>query len=401
MKKFLIWTQYYAPEIGAAAIRLHSVAKELVRQGYDVSVVTGMPNYPRGRIYPDYRRRFYCREEIDGIRIHRCWFYPAREVGLGRFLSYLSFIITTFPVFLLLSRKANWIMAEVPPPTVGFGACIALPFNGAKLIVNVSDLWPDWLLRSGLLKPGVVSRLLRLINSFVFSKTDFVNGVTRGIISDIKQNYGIPEEKLLFLPNGVDTELFRYRGPQIHNGKKLFVYAGNHGIYNWPVVIAQAAARLQGKRGDINFLLVGDGSQKREVVAFCREHNLTNVEFKAPVPIEEVASLYGQAYAAISTYKKGFHSRPAKIFPAMACGLPLVYSGEGEGAEIVKNANCGIVVSPEDPDELARAAEKLADDPEMAENLGNNGFNLVQKEYSWSSIVKSWLADLESRLISK
>lgn len=137
MKKFLIWTQYYVPEIGATAIRLHSVAKELVRQGYNVSVVTGLPNYPKGQIYPGYRGRFYCCEVVDGIRIHRCWFYPAREVGLGRFLSYLSFIITTFLVFLLLSRKANWIMAEVPPPTVGFGACIALPLSGAKLIVKL------------------------------------------------------------------------------------------------------------------------------------------------------------------------------------------------------------------------------------------------------------------------
>lgn len=397
MKKILIWTQYYVPEIGATAIRLHSVAKECVRQGCDVSVVTGMPNYPKGRIYPDYRGRFYLCEVIDGIRVHRCWFYPAKEVGVGRILGYLSFILTTFPAFLLLSRKANLIVAEVPPPTVGFGALMALPFSGAKLIVNVADLWPDWLLGSGLLKPGIVSRLLALVNSFVFSRADFVNGVTRGIINDIKQNYGIPDEKLLFLPNGVDTELFRRRGPQIHNGEKLFVYAGNHGIYNWPIVIAQAAARLRGKRDDIKFLLVGDGSQKRDVVSFCRKYDLTNVDFKAPVPIEEVASLYGRAYAAISTYKKGFHSRPAKIFPAMACGLPLVYSGEGEGAEIVRTANCGIVVPPEDPEELASAVEQLADNHEVAEHLGNNGFNLVQREYCWSSIVRKWLADLESK----
>ncbi|KYH32823.1 glycosyltransferase family 4 protein [Neomoorella mulderi] len=406
MKKFLIWTQYYVPEIGATAIRLHSVARELVRQGYHVCVVTGMPNYPKGQIYPAYRGKFYCCEQIDGVRVHRCWFHPAREVGLGRIFSYLYFIVSTFPVFILLARKVDLIIAEVPPPTVSFGARIALPFSGAKLIVNVSDLWPDWLLSSGLLKPGMVSRLLKLINSFTFSKADFVNGVTQGIINDIKQNYGIPEDKLLFLPNGVDTTLFSYQGPSIRKGgidegQKLFVYAGNHGIYNWPIVIAQAAARLQRRRNDIKFLLVGDGSQKREVVAFCLEHNLTNIEFKAPVPIEEVASLYGKAYAAISTYKKGFLSRPAKIFPAMACGLPLVYSGEGEGANIVKNAACGIVVPPEDPDELARAVERLADDYEMAKNLGNNGFNLVQREYSWSSIVKSWLADLEAKLISK
>lgn len=406
MKKFLIWTQYYVPEIGATAIRLHSVAKELIRQGYKVYVVTGMPNYPKGKIYSSHRGKFYCHEEVEGVRVYRCWFYPAREVGLRRIFSYLSFVITTFPVFMFLSRKVDFVIAEIPPPTISFAACIASSFTNASLIINAADLWPDWLIRSGLLKPGIVSRLLKLMNSFSFSKADVVNGVTQGIINDIKQNYSIPENKLLFLPNGVDTALFSYQGPNvlssgIGEGKKLFVYAGNHGIYNWPIVIAQTAARLQRRRHDIKFLLVGDGSQKRDVIAFCHKHNLTNIEFNAPMPIEEIAKIYGKAYAAISTYKKGFLSRPAKIFPAMACGLPLIYSGEGEGANIVKNAACGIVVPPEDPDELARAVERLADDYEMAKNLGNNGFNLVQREYSWSSIVKSWLADLEAKLISK
>lgn len=399
--KFLFLTQYYVPEVGASQIRLHSVAKALLRQGHSVRVFTGMPSYPTGRVDPSYRRKVWLREDVEGVPVFRTWLIPARELGVHRVLNYASFAASSLLPCLSAASYADVLFAEVPPPTVGITAALISRARRLPLVLNLADLWPDWALSAGILRPGVTSEVLRRVGKFLYRRASFITCVTSGLLADLRSAYDVPENKLLYLPNGVDTNLFPAKGPSFSDGLRFFVYAGNHGVYNWPIVIVQAARLLGDKRPEVRFMLIGDGSQKRDVVSYCQEHGLKNVDLLEPVSLEKVTSYFGQAYAAIVTYKRGFLSRPAKLLPAMASGLPIVYSGEGEGARLVRETGCGLVVPPEDPCALAEAVEWLCDHPSVAREYGLAGARLVHREYSWDALVRSWVEQLSQRLNSR
>jgi glycosyltransferase involved in cell wall biosynthesis len=203
----------------------------------------------------------------------------------------------------------------------------------------------------------------------------------------------------------VDTELFK---PQPANaalakdlgleGKKVILYAGTHG-YAHAVEVAIRAAKLL-EDTDIQFLFIGDGSEKPGLVQMAHELGLKNTLFLDPVPVEQIALFYSFATAGLSTLRNlplFDGTRPAKIFAAMACGKPILYSGSGEGARLVEKARAGIVVAPEDPKALAAATSMLVNNPNLAIELGQNGRRYVLEHLTWSRIVENWLSQLQER----
>jgi glycosyltransferase involved in cell wall biosynthesis len=143
--------------------------------------------------------------------------------------------------------------------------------------------------------------------------------------------------------------------------------------------------------------MVGDGPERERIRNLAIEKGLENIVF-ARVPYEGSNDLYSVAYASVATLRNvpvAQGMRLSKIFPALSCGVPVIYSGEGEAAELLRNHRCGITVAPEDASALAEAISKLAQNPGMRHELGKNGRSLVQHEYSWSTIVDRWLQQME------
>ncbi|MGH9702168.1 MAG: glycosyltransferase, partial [Candidatus Acidiferrales bacterium] len=140
--RILILTQYFPPETGAPQTRLAALARELVRLGHEAEVVTAMPNYPVGKIFPSYRGRFYCREAWEGVPIHRVWVHASMGKGLGRLLNYLSFSV--FSLFALSqTRRPDYIFVESPPLFAALPGILVAKLWGVEIILNVADLWPE------------------------------------------------------------------------------------------------------------------------------------------------------------------------------------------------------------------------------------------------------------------
>ena len=265
--KFLFLTLYFPPEIGAAPTRLDAMARELTRMGHSVEVVTGMPNYPHGAIAPEYRGRFYRREVRDGIKIHRLWVYPTLGGGLGRILNYLSFSVFSM-VGLFCAVKPDFVFVESPPPTLSLPAYIYGCARRVPFILNVADLWPDTLVDMGLLKKGVLWNLLARWERWSYRAALFVNAVTEGVRDTLLHIKNIPAERLLFLPNGVDTERHQPRPADTEfqkalglAGKKVILYSGTLGRAHGLEHVLQAAKLLEKER-DFHFLFLGDGSER-------------------------------------------------------------------------------------------------------------------------------------------
>lgn len=401
--RFLFLTQYFPPEIGAPQVRLAAMARELVKLGHEVEVVTGLPNHPTGKIFPEYRGKFFLSEDWEGIRVHRSWLYAATGAGWRRMLNYGSFAATSI-VGLLRSKRPDYVFVESPPLFVSVPAWLMCLVWRRPFIFNVADLWPDSVRELGLMGEGMTLRVAEWLEGWSYNRAAFVNAVTEGIRDDLRTKKRVPDRKLLFLPNGVDIELFKPRAPETGlaaslglEGKQVIVYAGTLGFAQGLDVGLKAMADVATTHPDARLVFIGDGSDRARLEKVAGAMKLGNVVFLPPNTPEYVARLYSFAVAGFAALKdlplfEG--ARPSKIFPIMGCGRPVLYSGSGEGARLVQAADAGIVSPPEDAGALAAAIRKLLDDPAGASQQGVTGRAFVERELSWRALISDWLVQL-------
>ncbi len=385
---------------------MSSLAAELKRQGHDVRVVTALPNYPTGRIFDGYRGRLFVREVREDIPVFRSWVYPAGSARfVPRLTNYLTFCISSFMAFVWMGNP-DIIFVDSPPLFLAVTAWLLAAMKRARWVMNVSDLWPDAVAESGLVNSPFLLRLARKLESFLYRHADFVGTVTEGIVKILREDKHVPPEKILFLPIGVDTQLFR---PRLADealldehqlaGRSVFIFAGTLGHAQGLPLLLDAADLLRERR-DIALVLVGDGPVKSELRAQRDQRKLSAVFFIEPVALNEMPRWWSVARAALVPLKDHVvhqSARPSKALPAMASGVPVIFSGCGEMARIIANADAGMVVPPEQPKAMVECILRLTDDPSLARQLGENGRRLCEREFSWQTVVHRWLSEIPAR----
>ena len=407
--KFLILTQFFPPEIGASQVRLAYLCRELAAAGHDVEVVTGMPHHPAGRIFPEYAGEFYREEEWEGLKIRRVWLYAASGSNLKRLLNYASFALTSL-FGLARSEKPDYVFVDSPPLFLGVSGWIAAKWWNAPLIFNVADLWPDSVRDLGVMHDGVLLQLAYRLERWIYRNSTVVTAVTEGIRETLLTVKGIPPGKVLFLPNGVDTTLFRPAAPDETlkralglSGKKIILYAGNHGYAGAVEQILYAAQCLH-LEPSLHFLLIGEGPEKQKLIGLAAQLRLRNVTFHDQVPLKDMPSFVSIADVAVVTLRKSqvmAGARPAKAFVMMAGGKPIVLAAEGEAARLIRAAGAGVVVRPEDFQSLASAIRTLLQHPEIAAKMGSYGRKFVVSNFQWSSLVRDWILQLSGALSAR
>lgn len=357
-----------------------------------------MPNYPTGKVLPAYRGKRLVREEIDGVPVTRTMIVGAtgRNV-LKRLLSYWSFVITSFPAC-MRGPRPDFIFVESPPLFLGCTAYVCSRLRRVPFILNVSDLWPESARALEIVRSNSLLWFGERLEHFLYKKALRITAQTDGIRTHIAAIVGAP--KVMVLYNGIDTSEYRPRAdasvPWINQQEIAFLFAGTFGYqHRWEVLLD--AAELLRSRADIVFLLVGDGPEKARLVEQARVRGLDNLRFVERRPANEMPALFAASRATVVPMRRGElfkGTRPSKIFPALACGSPVIFSGEGESAQLLLQNRCGIVVPPENAQEFADAVRRLADHPEEARVLGMNGRALVEREYGWDTLVAGWLRQL-------
>ena len=400
--RVLILTQYYPPEIGAPQGRLAAFARELRIRGHDVEVVTAMPNHLIGRVQKEYRGKLYALELLEGVRVHRTWVYAATGTGVKRMLNYLSFTLSSF-IGLAKAGPADIVFIESPPLFLSIPGWIAARARRAAMVFNVSDLWPDSVRELGVMNDGMIMRLAEMLEAWSYRRARVVNAVTQGIATTLREHKAVPAEKVRFFPNGIDVETFMPRAGSAElaadlqlSGRPVFIYAGTHGIAQGLHSVLDAA-KLVGDEADVVF--VGSGPVKSELVLRAAQERISNVRFVDPVPLSAMPEYFSLAAASIvplvkSPLMRG--ARPSKMFPSLACGVPVLYCGEGESAALISEAEAGIVAAPEDAQAIADGMHAILRDPARREAMSLNARRLAVDRFAWGSIVEEWLSSLES-----
>jgi colanic acid biosynthesis glycosyl transferase WcaI len=399
--RWLILTQYYPPEIGAPQIRLHAMAQELCRHGIAAEVLTAMPNYPAGKLFPGYSGRLRMHEEIDGIPIKRVWIYAGTGKSARiRLANYLSFTMTAL-VTVLFGSRPDLLFVESQPLSLGFVAILMKWLRGVPYIYNVPDLQVDVARQLGFMRNNAFLWLAWNLENFFLRHSWKISTVTHHFIEHF-QSRGLPREQITFLPNGADVAFLRPQQSSrelldrwnLHN-KKVFLYVGTHAYYHGLDTLIEAATLLR-YYSDIAFLMIGDGPERARLKQIAAERKLANVIF-GQSPYVEMDRLYSIAYASIATLcnmNVAKSMRLSKVFPSLSCGVPVIYAGLGESAELLSTNECGVVVPPEQPTALAEAIVQLATNATARNAMGCMGRCLVEREYGWPAIIEKWLQEI-------
>jgi colanic acid biosynthesis glycosyl transferase WcaI len=387
-------TQWFDPEPGA--VRGLPLARWLSQHGHRVQVLTGVPNYPGGRIYPGYRMRLWQRESMDGVPVLRVPLYPSHDTSaVGRVANYISFSISAATLGAALVDRADVAFVYHPPATVGLPAMILRTLRGLPIVLHVSDIWPDSVIESDMLGNGLMRRLverpLDVWCRFVYRQAKAITVLSPGVKRMLVER-GVPGEKLHVVYNWTDEAMFRPvpRDEALATelgfaGRFNFLYAGNLGPFQRVQTLIRAAARVR-RMPAIQVVIVGGGQQEVELRGLARSLGADNVLFTGRRPYQEMPRICALADVHLVHLRDRPFLRatiPSKTLVALACARPLLMAANGDAADIVRRAGAGLTCSPEDEGQLAEAmvAMATADRSQLAA-MGERGRRFYIEEMS-------------------
>ena len=399
--RFTILTQYYLPETGAPQNRLHSLARNLVLAGHEVEVLTAIPNYPKMRIFDEYRGKFSHTENIDGIAVRRSWIYVSRGKAMfPRLLNYFSFVLTSLFTGLRMDRS-DYLICESPPLFLGISAMGVAKSMGARLIFNVSDLWPETAEKLHIIGDGLMLRAAYRLEEWIYRRSHLVTGQTQGIVRDIAGRF--PKVPVFWLPNGIDEDVVAdvhsdntWRKEHGLEGKKVFMYAGILGHAQGLEVIIKAAAHLKDEV-DLAFVIVGDGPLSDELQKLNQQLN-AGVVFIPSMSKHAVMGMIAEAYSYIIALKKIDLFKgaiPSKILDPLALGVPILLGVEGEAKEIfIDRGQAGLFFEPENAEELIGSIQYISKNTGLRDQMGLNGRTFVKQHFNCRTITANFLQQL-------
>jgi glycosyltransferase involved in cell wall biosynthesis len=405
--KLLILTQYYPPETGAPQNRLHSLALNLKKANVDVSVLTAMPNYPKMEIFDDYKGLKQKEENIDGISVIRTSIYISKSKGVfKRLLNYFSFVWSSARSVKMLPQ-VDYVLCESPPLFLGISAYYLSGKLNAKLIFNVSDLWPESAEKLNIVTNRFLLGLVYKLEAWLYKKSFLVTGQTQGIVANINSRFpGVPT---LWMPNGIDRNVYDFSDVDQDwiveyglEGKRLYLYAGIIGHAQGLEVILKAKRWLienaKNESDLIEFVIIGDGPEKKGLEKLNAELN-TGVIFIPNMPKLKVMRMLKSAAGFIVPLKKidlFLGAIPSKVFDPLALSIPILLGVDGEARELfINQAQGGVYFEPESEESLAKAVLYLESDPNRAAEMGNRGCHFVKQNFDRENIALTLKTYLE------
>jgi glycosyltransferase involved in cell wall biosynthesis len=377
--------------VGAPQTRIAELAAGLRARGFDVTVHTGFPHYPDGRIAPPYRNRPLRRERApDGVRIVRSAVYAAPNRGVVRRLADHAAFCASALAAAPATGPADVVVAETPPLFLAAAAAAYAAAKRAALVLHVADLWPASAVALGALRDRRAIALAQRLERWAYRRAAAIAVPTEGIAAALEREPAAAG-KVAHLPPAVDTRRFAALPPPAANGRLEVLYAGTVGMAQGVGTLLEAA-RLAGPR-TVGVTIAGAGAEAERVARAAPP----NVRVLGSVPAARVPALYGAAHAgAVLLHDLPLFegALPTKLLECMAAGRPVVLAARGESAALVRRAGAGMVVEPDRPDRLAAALRALAAERDRAAALGARG-RAAAAAFDRAASVDRWAALLE------
>lgn len=382
--KILVICQYYYPE----PFRIADICEELVKKGDEVTVITGIPNYPMGEIYEGYKGKEKLDEVINGVKVHRCYTIPRKKGIINRFLNYYSFSISSSIYVGKLKGKYDMVFVNQLSPIMMANAGLKYKKkNNTKLILYCLDLWPESVCAGGIKEKSILYKYFYRVSKKIYSNCDKILVTSKSFIDYFKEKFNIDNKKIEYLPQYAES-IFKpeYCKKEKDNYLDL-LFAGNIGKAQCVDKIIDAANLL--KKENIKFHIVGDGSEYVSCINKINELKLSNIKMYGREPIEKMPEYYKKADALIVTLCGDSiisYTLPGKVQSYMASGKPIIAMANGETKNVIEDAKCGFCGLADDVTEFVDNIKKFMN-VENKEKLGINSYKYYEENFNKEKFI--------------
>lgn len=386
MKKTLIISQNFYPEIGSAGNRMKNIYLLLKEKGLDVEVLTTQPSYPNKQFYEE--EHFWDNAELNEDKnIHRIKIMKkkySRNI-INRLFYYLEMAVKMI-FFVLFSRnKYDVIVASSPQIFVAIVGLIAKYRFRAKLVLDIRDLWPESLKGVGVFNYSIIISLFEKIELLLYKQASNIIVNSRGFIGHIVSKSKAFSDKITYLPNGARNFEINLSEEKDDADFKV-IYAGNLGLAQDVTTIMNLAKELDEK--NIKLTIIGYGIRRDSLIDYTKQQNLKNVEFVSPTTRSECFKIISNHQVGIVTLVEAevFETvLPGKVIDYMTCGVPVVASVSGFSEKMIVDGKTGFV--SQNLDELIKCIEELKENDELYNEMSLNGRKYVKHNYLWEKNI--------------
>lgn len=379
--KILVVCQYYYPE----PFRISDICEELVREGHEVQVVTGYPNYPLGEIYDGYGKAKRIDEVINGVKVHRCYEIPRKTGTLNRFLNYFSYPMSSS--YYVLSNKckakdgSNFDLVlcnQLSPVMMGKAAIKYKKKYNVPAIMYCLDLWPESLVAGGIKRESIIYKIFLHISKKIYKQMDTIMTTSESFNEYFNEKFEIND--IQYLPQYAESFFEPEKCRKTKDDNIDLMFAGNVGKAQNVNIIIDAARKLVDLK-NLKFHIVGDGIELDKLKQDSTD--LNNVIFYGRKSVEEMPRYYAMADAMLVTMEKDpiiSLTLPGKVQSYMAAGKAIIGSIDGEAAKIIEKSGCGLCSRAENVDEFVENIRKFINSNDR-NRYEEKAFNFYEKHF--------------------
>lgn len=376
--KILVVCQYYYPE----PFRITDICEELVRRGHQITVLTGLPNYPEGRILEEYKKKEHRDETRNGVRVIRCNEHGRGKNAINMLWNYFSFALSGKRMIRKLDKDFDLVFInQLSPVMMAWPGIKYAKKYGKKSILYCYDLWPASLSAGGIKQGSFIYKFFGKISKKVYNNVDRICVTSKSFTEYLVNEHSVNINKVAYLPQYCE-DVFEGTKDEPHDGFN-FVFAGNIGKMQSVETIIRAAAILKDRK-DIKIHIVGDGRDLDNCKSLVNSLEIDNVIFYGRKPVVEMPKFYAMADAMLVTLAKDelvSKTLPGKVQSYMAAGKPIIAAIDGETSEVIKDANCGYVCNAEDYQKLATIMKLFVEEKNINQ-MKVNSFQYFQRCFS-------------------
>jgi Glycosyltransferase len=390
--KILVVCQHYWPE----PYPLEDICEELVNRGHEVDIITDVPNYPMGDIYPGYEHHRNRNETHGGVSIIRTFTIPRKHNTFFRMLNYYSFAFSSSIYAKRLKKEYDVVFTNQSSPIIMCSAAFAYAKkHSKKVVMYCMDLWPASLAAGGLSEKSIIYKHFGKVSGKIYRKADRILITSQMFRDYLIQQHHVDSKRISYLPQYADA---MFENLPVNDQTKEtidLVFAGNVGAAQSIETIIKAANYLKNE-SSLRWHIVGDGSELENCKHMVEEFGLSNVIFHGRKPIEEMPKYYSMADAMLVTLTADpliSRTLPRKVQTYMAAGKTIIGAATGEIQNTISAAGCGYCADAEDADGLAKAVNLFV------ESKDKNGFERNAREYYMNHFTRKHFMDsLENEL---
>lgn len=402
--RILMLTQWFDPEPTFKGL---AFAKELVRLGHEVEVLTGFPNYPGGKLYEGYKLRLLQRENINGISVLRVPLYLSHDgSALKRVANYASFTLSAAFMGALLVKPADVMYVYHPPATIGFAASFISMVRRIPFVFDIQDLWPDTLSATGMLNNHGILRLVDWGCKFIYRQAAKIVVLSPGF-KEVLVARGVPAKKIEVIYNWCDEHNIQRESADSGLSEKLglagkfnIVFAGTMGKAQALDAVLDAANIIKYNQPKVQFVFVGGGIEVERLKQKTGEMGLPNVLYIPRMPMKEIGPILTIADVLLVHLRDDplfLITVPSKTQAYMAAGRPILMAVRGDAASLVERGKAGLACIPEDSQGIAAAVEQFCSmSRQELDDMGERGRKFYETELSLAVGVNKFESLLKS-----